>query len=160
MTGAFDRLGVGIVNVVWLLFDNVFWDSKSEYIGMLQSPAGTWIDFIDMQVYAAQPQLGAVFSGDSASAMEAMSDAQIISTVMQTLTRAYGSRVPAQPVEYRISRWGQDPYSKGSHSFYAGMLLFLSALLLQEGFQSCCLCIPLDIHRVLQLEAHRLIVQL
>lgn len=60
--------------------------------------------------------LMAYVSGDSAIAMEGMSDNAVEAAAMQRLRQAYGIFTPS-PISRVITRWNNDPYARGSYSY-------------------------------------------
>ena len=54
-------------------------------------------------------------AADFAKHVENWTNDQIISRVMQILSQIYG-KIP-DPVNFHITRWGSDPFSRGSYSF-------------------------------------------
>lgn len=94
------------------------------YFSALSASNGSWIDFINMATYKAEPQLIALLSSHQAHEMEALPDDAVLDRIMAALRQSY-STAPPRPLDYVISRWGQNPYIIGSHSFYGGKLCAL-----------------------------------
>jgi len=66
---------------------------------------------------ASNPPILLVFLiGDWARTSELMTDAQIVNNVMAQIQTIYPS-APSQPMQYQITRWGQDPFSLGAYMY-------------------------------------------
>jgi monoamine oxidase len=119
--GAIARLGVGLVNAVHLLFEAVFWHADAEYLTILPParPDGSGHgDFLAMATFSREPMLVWLPSGAMAAAVESMADGAAVEAAMRALRRAYPA-APAAPRSFVVTRWGANPFARGSHSFYA-----------------------------------------
>jgi polyamine oxidase len=130
MATALGHLRVGLVNKVALWFEEVFWNAYINTFGVLRMPiavpAGNgssirWSEFLSMAAITAEPVLVAHASAESAALLEGMADIDIVADLLAVLRGAYGSTVvPAWPRHYHVTRWGSDPMSLGTHSYYGG----------------------------------------
>jgi monoamine oxidase len=117
VAGAIARLGMGTYDKVFLRFDTKFWDDV--YVVRQQGPAGAdWHSWYDMSRATGQPILAALTGGPSARRLEALTDAEIVAEAVAALRRMYGDAVP-DPIAFRITRWGEDEFSRGSYSYLA-----------------------------------------
>ncbi len=115
--GAIERLGMGVVNKIFLLFEERFWDKKAEWIGEMALPESPiQFEFINFDKYFDRPILLAITAGSFAKKLEIASDEETIDRVMERLIALYGKDIP-KPTAYVITRWGSDIYSKGSYSY-------------------------------------------
>ena len=73
-----------------------------------------------MAAYTRRPVLVALASGEGAEALEGLSEEQVVESALAALRLVFPGRVPAAPVASLLTRWGQDPWAQGSHSYYAG----------------------------------------
>lgn len=112
---AIDRLNMGVLDKVYLKFPAIFWDDEIENFWYLGKKIGEWSDWMSFVPYINQPVLMAFHGGEKALALEALSDGQILAGAMATLRTIFGSSIP-EPIAYKITRWGADPYSFGSYS--------------------------------------------
>lgn len=79
-----------------------------------------WPRFLNLAIFTSAPTLVAHACGGFASAIEAMNDTEVVASVMGALVAVYPSSAAGrQPLAFAISRWGSDPWSLGSDSFYA-----------------------------------------
>ncbi|WP_080441433.1 flavin monoamine oxidase family protein [Burkholderia ubonensis] len=115
--GAIERLGMGIYDKLYLRFPKVFWDNVP-VISQRGNQHGKWANWYALQHVVNAPILCALNGGDAARRIERMKDAEIVRDAMERLASIYGSRI-LEPTGYRVTRWGADPFSRGSYSFPA-----------------------------------------
>ena len=113
--GAIDRLGMGVLNKVYLKFPEAFWDEDVETISYLGEELGEWCDWLSFLPFTGEPVLMAFHGGEKGFALENFSDDEIISGAMQTLRVMFGDGIP-EPEGALITRWGKDPFSFGAYS--------------------------------------------
>ncbi|TAL63454.1 MAG: amine oxidase [Legionella sp.] len=115
---AIQRIGMGVYNKAFLLFDKPFWDLKAEWLVFLSKKEDSHEDFEVMNYYprSKQPILLVFTTGDFASELEKHSDKDIVDLIMKRLKTTYGNKIP-NPTSYQITHWGTDPYAKGSFSY-------------------------------------------
>lgn len=127
---AMARLGVGTLEVLWLAFDTVWWEvdgpcvtgeaaAPCEQLELLGAAAGGgWRRFISLAAHTPQrPIVGAVAAAEAAERWGDRSDAQLAESAMAALRRVFPSA--PSPRAMLASRWGQDPWARGSTSYYA-----------------------------------------
>lgn len=114
---AIERIGMGLLNKVYLRFPHVFWD-ESEWIGHIAHGQGTVAEFVNMDYYLGQPILLGFIAGSKARQLEGRPDKEIVAEMMAVLQRCYGQAIPA-PTDWLITRWGTDPFAGGAYSFLA-----------------------------------------
>ncbi|WP_394844818.1 flavin monoamine oxidase family protein [Pendulispora brunnea] len=112
---AIQRLGVGVLDKVYLRFDRAFWD-HAESIHQMDPIDEAWSVWTDMGPVTKAPVLLAFIGGAVARRIENMTDAAILAGAMGSLRTMYGARVP-EPTATRITRWANDPFAFGSYSF-------------------------------------------
>ena len=112
---AIGGLGMGVLNKTCLLFEDVFWPPEVELIGHVGDQPGQWAETVNLYAYTRQPILMMFNAGRYAAHIESMSDAEIASKALATLTGMYGSLPPLK--DALISRWHSDPWSRGSYSY-------------------------------------------
>ncbi|KAJ5606286.1 Winged helix-turn-helix transcription repressor DNA-binding [Penicillium lagena] len=136
-SGAIDRLGFGVMNKVILVFDQPFWDTDRDMFGLLREPENP--NSMVQEEYAANrgrfylfwncvpttglPVLIALMAGDAAHQAERTSDAEIIGEVTSQLRNVFKHATVPDPVETIITRWGSDPFTRGSYSYVAAAAL-------------------------------------
>jgi lysine-specific histone demethylase 1 len=135
-TGAVERLGFGILNKVVLVYEKPFWPvdedgSQEDIFGVLRMPPRP--DSVEQDDYTAQrgrffqwfnltkpcglPCLLALMAGDAGFATERTSNADLVQEATDVLRSVFGGpdKVPF-PVEAIVTRWGSDPFARGSYS--------------------------------------------
>ena len=112
---AIDRLGMGVLNKVYLKFPEAFWDVDVETISYMNESLGEWCDWLNFLPFTDQPVLMAFHGGDKGFELEDLSDDEIIAGAMQTLRVMFGDDIP-EPEGVLITRWGKDPFSFGAYS--------------------------------------------
>jgi monoamine oxidase len=111
-------LGSGSLNKVFLRFNEVFWDSDVDWIELVPGAGPAWVEWVNLSRVTGQPVLLAFAAGDLGRQVDDQTDAAVVKSAMSALQSMYGPDVPA-PVDWRITRWGSDPYAAGSYSFNA-----------------------------------------
>lgn len=112
---AIERLGMGVLNKVYLRFPEIFWGEEIETISYIGEEVGEWCDWLSYAPFTGEPILMAFHGGEKGFALEAKSDEDIIAGAMRTLRIMFGESIP-QPEATLTTRWGQDPFSFGAYS--------------------------------------------
>ena len=115
---AIDGLGMGLLNKCWLRFDRVSWPDDVDWIGWLGPRPGYWGEWVSLARGLGAPVLLGFNAADAAAEVEGLSDRETIAAAHDALRAMFGTRFPA-PVGAQVTRWGQDPFSRGSYSFNA-----------------------------------------
>jgi len=121
-TAPLGRLRMGLLNKVCLTFPETFWDAKLDFLAYYTDPEPLCYAWLNLSHYNGAPALVGFTSGSAARRVETMADDEIVANIMQRIRTRGGiagpdSRTIPDPVHVRISRWGRDPYSRGSYSF-------------------------------------------
>lgn len=115
---AIDKLGMGLLNKCYLRFPSAFWDTGLDWINYI--PDGTrnghWTEWLSLQRPTGVPILLGFNAAAFGAEIERWSDAEIVTSAMQTLRTMYGSNIP-DPSDAIITRWNADPYARGAYSF-------------------------------------------
>lgn len=119
---AITRLGSGLLNKVileWAPADQ-FWPSGAgapQVLGLKSASRGDLSIWINLQPVTGKPVLQAWISGDAAATAESLTDAEIKDAAMARI-RATIAPSAAEPISCTVTRWGQDPYARGSYSTF------------------------------------------
>lgn len=113
---AINNLGMGLLNKVYLRFDEVFWPTDTDLLGYISEKKGEWAEWLNIYKYTGQPILLAFNAADYGRRLEQLADNQIIVAAMDTLRRLFGPSIP-NPTAWLITRWAADPFAGGSYSF-------------------------------------------
>ncbi|CEM25339.1 unnamed protein product [Vitrella brassicaformis CCMP3155] len=116
-TEAIDRLGVGLLNKVWLVFDEVWWDQATakRHIGYCGQEKGWFFEFI---LCHPKPAILALLPAELGKKSEAMDDNTLKKQCLQVLRKVYGKQVKVpEPTHFMRTKWGQDIRARGSYSY-------------------------------------------
>jgi monoamine oxidase len=111
---AIERLGMGLMNKVWLTFPDRFW-GDADWINRAADPVGRFTQFFAPRT--PTPMLTAFHTGACARELETRTDAETVAAALAALRTTYGAAVPP-PLEAHVTRWSQDR-SRAAHSFVA-----------------------------------------
>lgn len=113
---AIGRLGMGVLDKVYLRFADPFWaEDGADWIGYVSAGTGEWSEWFNVHAFTGEPVLLAFNAGDFAREVERWSDEEVVAAAVDVLRTIYGDDIPA-PLGWRISRWAQDPFARGSYS--------------------------------------------
>lgn len=115
---AIERLGMGLLNKLWLRFDRLFWPRDYDWHQFLAAGPNRWPEWVNFARASGSPTLIAFSAADHAEALERMDDAAIVADAMQTARQMFGSSIP-EPIAAQITRWRADPFARGAYSFNA-----------------------------------------
>ncbi len=111
-------LGMGVLNKVFLQFDEIFWDDTVDWIGIVPPDSlDPWVDWVTVGRAEDVPVLLGFAAGDLGRRVDVMSDEQVVASALATLRTAYPDA--AAPVDVLVTRWGADEFARGSYSFAA-----------------------------------------
>lgn len=88
---AIDRLGLGLLDKLYLRFDDVFWDKDPTWIVTPETdlPQGQFNQWLNLYKYLGQPILMAFNGAQPARDLASLSDAEILARATQVLAKAY-----------------------------------------------------------------------
>lgn len=115
---AIATLGMGVLNKCWLRFDRIAWPDDVDWIEWTGPKVGEWAQWVSLAQAAGAPVLLGVHAAGKAREMEALPDADMLTSAHAALKSMFGDDFPA-PVDAQITRWSQDPFAYGSYSFNA-----------------------------------------
>ena len=87
---AIDRLGMGVLDKVILVFDEVFWDRGAHLIAALPEEAGRFVTWLNLAPLAGVPALIGFNAGLVARELETWTDDEVVADAMATLRRIFG----------------------------------------------------------------------
>jgi len=114
---AIQRLGMGALNKVYLLFSEVFWSEENQFFTIADSNV-QFIDWVNFYPATGKPILMAFYSGRNQASIEAMEEADIINSALTVLGNIFDGVQEAYLMGI-ATRWGKDPFAYGSYSSYA-----------------------------------------
>ncbi len=86
---AIDRLGMGLLNKVYLRFSETFWDRDADFLGYISSRRGYFAAWLNFARYTGEPILLGFNAGSVAEELEALTDEQIVAEAMTVLRMMY-----------------------------------------------------------------------
>lgn len=114
---AIERLGMGLMNKVVLQYAERFWPAEAEVLGFASRTPGMFPQFLNLFAATGMPLLVAVVAGDYARALEPLSDEQVVARAQYALRSMFASKTVPEPTAFRVTRWGSDPWTRGSYSY-------------------------------------------
>ncbi|KAH7438405.1 hypothetical protein KP509_04G013700 [Ceratopteris richardii] len=116
------RLGLGLVNRVVMEFPVSFWDENVDYFGStIESPGlrGRYFVFWNLQRFVGFPILSTSIVGEAAWEDESKEVSEIVEEALSVLRRLFGVVAVPEPKAFTVTKWGSDPYSRGSFPYVA-----------------------------------------
>jgi monoamine oxidase len=109
---------MGVLNKIFLQFDEVFWDDTVDWIGIVP-PDGLdpWVDWVTIGRTDDVPVLLGFAAGDFGRRVDTMGDEEAVASALATLRSAHPDA--PEPVDALVTRWGADEFARGSYSFAA-----------------------------------------
>jgi monoamine oxidase len=86
---AIARLGMGLLDKLWLRFPRVFWDRDVDLFGYVSTEHGRWNEWYDLWHHTGEPILIGFNAADYARRLEPQSDAEIVADAMSVLRTIY-----------------------------------------------------------------------
>ena len=88
---AIARLGMGLLDKVYLRFDDIFWDARDTWIWTPETglPRGQFNQWLNLAPYTGAPVIMAFNAAGPARALAALSDADIVARAQSVLAKAY-----------------------------------------------------------------------
>ncbi|MGH1541906.1 MAG: flavin monoamine oxidase family protein [Arenicella sp.] len=111
-------IGSGLLDKLFLKFPYVFWDESEEFLNWVSTEHGRWNEWMNISAYTDTPVLLGLNAADYARKTEMWSDETIVADAMDVLRTIYEEDIP-EPEAWQVSRWGTDPFARGSYSFNA-----------------------------------------
>ncbi len=112
---ALEVVRMGRLEKVALRFDEAFWPEDAQFVGQLDAPHGVLECAISMMPIHGLPVLVAYVGAGSMVWMDAASDEEVVEAALEGLRMCFGE-VPA-PSRTLVTRWGQDPWARGSYAY-------------------------------------------
>ncbi|MCA1241707.1 FAD-dependent oxidoreductase [Stappia stellulata] len=113
-----ERLEMGNVTKIALKFADAHWPVETQYFGLITGEKGRWNYFLNYRTYSEENILLGLSVGAYAAKAEAMHDAEMTADAMDAVRTMFGRDVP-DPQDVRLTRWSQDPFTRGAYSFAA-----------------------------------------
>ncbi len=111
---AIEKLGCGLLNKCAISFPNAFWQD-SDFLGQADSHYSYLV--LNAMKYTQKPILIFMYGGDFAKDVEDWTDRDIVSDCLEVLKKICGLREIPAPVDYCITRWGKEQYSRMAFTY-------------------------------------------
>ncbi|MEJ1088807.1 FAD-dependent oxidoreductase [Microbacterium sp. Mu-80] len=118
VAGPIGRLGMGVFNKVFLQFPERFWPDDSYVIRALGEAGERWHSWYDVSAISGIPTLLTFAAGPFGRHVQGLTDDETVADVVLALRALYGDAV-REPIRHWVTRWGDDPLSRGSYSYIA-----------------------------------------
>ena len=113
---AINNLEMGLLNKVYFVFPEVFWDEKHDWIVRIPEQKGQWVYFANLYGALEEPVLLAFNAANYGHEIETKSNDEIVAEGLDVLKTIYGGDIP-EPVFTSVTKWGLDEFSFGSYSY-------------------------------------------
>lgn len=121
-----EQLEFGLMNKIFLEFEEIFWDPNNPGIQFIMTDTESsegdlsdtwWHNIAGFDAVAGQPRvLCGWISGEAAACLEKLSDDEVLVACHKLLQGYVGDHVPA-PVTCHVTRWGSETHIRGSYSY-------------------------------------------
>lgn len=113
---ALDGFQMNAFEKVFLRFPHRFWDEGVYAIRRQGEAAKWWHSWYDLTALYGEPTLLTFAAGPCAVETRSWSDQQIADSVLDSLREIFGEEVPL-PNGIRVTRWQDDPLTRGSYAY-------------------------------------------
>ena len=115
---AISRMGMGLMNKLIVQFPNSFWGNNVEsFLHACNERRGRFRSTICIPSPANILIL--LVTGLFARELEALTDSQILEELMKFFRQIFPGCTIPDPMNYKFTRWSQDPFAYGSYSYFA-----------------------------------------
>lgn len=131
-----DSIGFGLVNKVALRFEKAFWrytpkesavgksgyeddDGMPDHIGRVPEKHGIFTMFLSLVRCTGAPIIIGITAASFAKYLERQPDKDIVNFALKALKGMYGETNMTELVDFTVTRWGLDPFTRGSYSYAA-----------------------------------------
>ena len=116
VAGALSRLRMNAFEKVFLRFERRFWDEDVYAVRQQGPESRRWHSWYDLTSAHGSPTLLTFAAGPTAVEIRGWEDSRVVESILEQLRRLYGERVE-QPTEVHITRWHEDPFTRGSYAY-------------------------------------------
>lgn len=113
--GAIDRLAMGALNKIALVFPRAFWPEEPHFLGYMSARRGELPVFLNLQRAFSAPVLIAFVTGRYGRQIAELPDSEVEEAVMNVLRLMYGPSIPS-PTRMVRTHWERDRFAFGSYA--------------------------------------------
>lgn len=113
---AIERLGTGLLNKCVLSFPHIFWQD-SDFLGLAESAASSYLVLNAANYTGGKPILLFMYGGNFARDVENWTDQEIVDDCLIVLKKICGRRTLPPIVDYHVTRWGKEQYSRMAFTY-------------------------------------------
>jgi monoamine oxidase len=113
--GAIDRLAMGALNKIALVFPHAFWPSEPHFLGYMSEERGEIPAILNLHHYTGRPALVAFLTGRFSAQTADVPDDEVQARVMEILRSMFGDSIP-EPTGMIRTHWERDPFAFGSYA--------------------------------------------
>ncbi len=116
MQNAIDQIGFGSVTKIALKFDHAFWDTQTQYFGLINEPKSRWNYWLNYRTFSNENILLGLSFGSYALKADAMPKAAMTADALAVLRSAWGDDV-GEPSAVLTTHWSHAPNFRGAYSY-------------------------------------------
>ncbi|MGI0089654.1 MAG: flavin monoamine oxidase family protein [Nitrosopumilaceae archaeon] len=116
---AIENLEMGILNKVYFIFPEVFWDDEYDWVVRIPEEKGHWVYFANLHHVTDQPILLAFNSGKYGLEIEDKPDEEIVAEGTSILRKIYekDDKIVPEPLYTKVTKWGSSEFTRGAYSY-------------------------------------------
>lgn len=112
---ALGGLKMGLLNKLVFTFPKAFWPGSYQHFANLSEETGVLGEIANLQNLYGRNGLLLFLAGRPAWQRESWNDGQLRQEAWQVLQRLFAGAI--SPTAFRVTRWGADPFARGSYSY-------------------------------------------
>ncbi len=90
VAGAVDRLGMGLLDKLVVVFDDVFWPEETALLNIVPARPGEWVEWVNLLPVTGEAALMGFNAGSVAAAMAERDDEAVLASALDALAAAFG----------------------------------------------------------------------
>lgn len=112
---ALDKLDMGVLNKIMLVFPQCFWPKEYSSFGNVEYSHDISF-FLNNDLFFPSNALIAATAGEKAKELEKLSDQETAEIALESLRNLFGNNIPKLS-HISVTRWFHDPFTHGSYSY-------------------------------------------
>ena len=112
---AIARVGVGLLDKVFLSYDSAWWPAAANQLGTIGQPLANTVSVFPLSKLTGTPLAVGFTGGPYAAGLEKAGPAAMTAAVVERLRAGFGTA--ATPVASEQTNWRKDPFTRGSYSY-------------------------------------------